>query len=209
MSRPWSWTQVPRDRNRASGAAAAVRRGVARRLPARRGGSASASGLPRAEEYVDLGVHVAVDWVLTPRILGGAARSGRYEPQSLKRGMALPGRVRRGQAWGESDARSPRYYAGSALGSRGANGWTSACAHCATSNPARSCRLLPRTAPPDPGHRTRRAPGAEYLEPHQDRARADHRPPTAVALGLADHRRSDHDRGGRCQASAWEASRDE
>ncbi len=39
----------------------------------------------RGKEYVDLGVRLAGDSVLTPRILGDAARSGRYDPQSLKR----------------------------------------------------------------------------------------------------------------------------
>lgn len=39
----------------------------------------------RGQEYVDLGVRLAVDSMLTPRVLGDAARSGRYDPQSLKR----------------------------------------------------------------------------------------------------------------------------
>ena len=42
----------------------------------------------RGQEYVDLGVHLAAaagKAVLTPRILGDAARSGAHDQQSLKR----------------------------------------------------------------------------------------------------------------------------
>ncbi|MFY1694017.1 DUF3626 domain-containing protein [Solwaraspora sp. WMMA2101] len=39
----------------------------------------------RGARYVDLGVRLAVDGTLTPRIIGDAARTGRYDPQDLKR----------------------------------------------------------------------------------------------------------------------------
>jgi hypothetical protein len=39
----------------------------------------------RGQEYVDLGADLAVDGMLTPRILGDAARSGQYDAQALKR----------------------------------------------------------------------------------------------------------------------------
>jgi hypothetical protein len=39
----------------------------------------------RGSRYVDLGVAVAVDGELTPRVIGDAARSGRYDEQDLKR----------------------------------------------------------------------------------------------------------------------------
>jgi hypothetical protein len=39
----------------------------------------------RGPQYVDLGSRLAVDGHLTPRIIGDAARSGRYDPQALKR----------------------------------------------------------------------------------------------------------------------------
>ncbi|MFD6551034.1 DUF3626 domain-containing protein [Streptomyces sp. NPDC058398] len=39
----------------------------------------------RGQEYVDLGTEIAVDARLTPRIVGDAARSGRYELQDLKK----------------------------------------------------------------------------------------------------------------------------
>lgn len=39
----------------------------------------------RGQEYVDLGTEIAVGGRLTPRILGEAARTGRYEEQALKR----------------------------------------------------------------------------------------------------------------------------
>ncbi|MFD5099838.1 DUF3626 domain-containing protein [Streptomyces albidochromogenes] len=39
----------------------------------------------RGEEYVDLGTHIAVDGVLDPRIIGHAARTGRYDPQAVKK----------------------------------------------------------------------------------------------------------------------------
>lgn len=39
----------------------------------------------RGQEYVDLGVELAVDGYLTPRIIGDAARTGRHDPQDLKR----------------------------------------------------------------------------------------------------------------------------
>ncbi|MFB6690426.1 DUF3626 domain-containing protein [Streptomyces virginiae] len=39
----------------------------------------------RGQEYVDLGTEIAVEGRLTPRILGEAARTGRYEEQALKR----------------------------------------------------------------------------------------------------------------------------
>jgi len=38
----------------------------------------------RGPEYVDLGAEIAVDGRLDPRIIG-AARTGRYDPQALKR----------------------------------------------------------------------------------------------------------------------------
>ncbi|MFF5707183.1 DUF3626 domain-containing protein [Streptomyces sp. NPDC012794] len=39
----------------------------------------------RGQDFVDLGCAIAVGDVLTPRILGDAARSGRYDEQALKR----------------------------------------------------------------------------------------------------------------------------
>ncbi|MFJ3724369.1 DUF3626 domain-containing protein [Streptomyces sp. NPDC090045] len=39
----------------------------------------------RGQEYVDLGTEIAVAGRLTPRILGEAARTGRYDEQALKR----------------------------------------------------------------------------------------------------------------------------
>ncbi len=39
----------------------------------------------RGQRYVDLGVELAVDGHLTPRIIGDAARTGRHDPQDLKR----------------------------------------------------------------------------------------------------------------------------
>lgn len=38
----------------------------------------------RGQEFVDLGAEIAQGGVLDPRIIGDAARTGRYEPQSLK-----------------------------------------------------------------------------------------------------------------------------
>ncbi|MEV7871841.1 DUF3626 domain-containing protein [Streptomyces sp. NPDC088124] len=39
----------------------------------------------RGQEYVDLGTQIAVDDVLDPRIVGDAARAGRYDPQAVKK----------------------------------------------------------------------------------------------------------------------------
>jgi hypothetical protein len=39
----------------------------------------------RGQPYVDLGTSIAVDGHLTPRLIGDAARSGRYDQQDLKR----------------------------------------------------------------------------------------------------------------------------
>jgi hypothetical protein len=39
----------------------------------------------RGQEYVDLGAEIAVDGCLDPRIVGDAARFGRYEQQALKK----------------------------------------------------------------------------------------------------------------------------
>lgn len=39
----------------------------------------------RGQRYVDLGTEVAVDGCLTPRVIGDAARTGRYDTQALKR----------------------------------------------------------------------------------------------------------------------------
>ncbi|MFI0968133.1 DUF3626 domain-containing protein [Streptomyces sp. NPDC021080] len=39
----------------------------------------------RGPEYVELGTEIAVDGRLTPRVIGDAARTGRYEPQDLKK----------------------------------------------------------------------------------------------------------------------------
>ncbi len=39
----------------------------------------------RGQQYVDLGCRLAVGGVLTPEVLGDAARTGRYHPQALKR----------------------------------------------------------------------------------------------------------------------------
>jgi hypothetical protein len=39
----------------------------------------------RGPEFVELGAAIAVDGYLTPRIIGDAVRTGRYDPQALKR----------------------------------------------------------------------------------------------------------------------------
>ncbi|MYT68772.1 MULTISPECIES: DUF3626 domain-containing protein [unclassified Streptomyces] len=39
----------------------------------------------RGQEYVDLGARIAVDGVLDPRIVGDAARTGRHDPQAVKK----------------------------------------------------------------------------------------------------------------------------
>jgi hypothetical protein len=39
----------------------------------------------RGQEYVDLGVRIAVDGVLDPGIVGVAARTGRHDPQAVKK----------------------------------------------------------------------------------------------------------------------------
>jgi hypothetical protein len=39
----------------------------------------------RGQEYVDLGTEIAVDGHLDPRVVGDAARTGRYDEQALKR----------------------------------------------------------------------------------------------------------------------------
>ncbi|WP_285708919.1 DUF3626 domain-containing protein [Microtetraspora sp. NBRC 16547] len=39
----------------------------------------------RGQEHVDLGAEIAVDGHLDPRIIGDAARTGRYDPQALKK----------------------------------------------------------------------------------------------------------------------------
>lgn len=39
----------------------------------------------RGRQFVDLGIEIAVGGILDPRIIGDAARTGRYDPQSLKR----------------------------------------------------------------------------------------------------------------------------
>lgn len=39
----------------------------------------------RGREYVELGVRIAVDGFLDPRVLGDAARTGEHDPQALKR----------------------------------------------------------------------------------------------------------------------------
>jgi hypothetical protein len=39
----------------------------------------------RGPEYVDLGAEIAVRGQLDPRIIGEAARTGRYDPQDLKK----------------------------------------------------------------------------------------------------------------------------
>jgi hypothetical protein len=39
----------------------------------------------RGQEYVDLGAEIAVGDHLDPRIIGEAARTGRYDPQALKK----------------------------------------------------------------------------------------------------------------------------
>jgi hypothetical protein len=39
----------------------------------------------RGQEYVDLGARIAVDGVLDPRIVGDAARTGRHDPQAIKK----------------------------------------------------------------------------------------------------------------------------
>jgi hypothetical protein len=49
----------------------------------------------RGQRYVDLGAALAVDGVLTPRILGDAAATGRYDAQDLKRVWHLVARFGR------------------------------------------------------------------------------------------------------------------
>lgn len=39
----------------------------------------------RGQEYVDLGAEIAVDDWLDPKVIGGAARTGRHDPQALKK----------------------------------------------------------------------------------------------------------------------------
>ena len=39
----------------------------------------------RGREYVDLGARMAVDGVLTPRIVGEAAHTGHHDPQAIKK----------------------------------------------------------------------------------------------------------------------------
>jgi hypothetical protein len=39
----------------------------------------------RGPEYVELGAHIAEDDHLDPRIIGDAARTGRHDPQDLKK----------------------------------------------------------------------------------------------------------------------------
>ncbi|BFU44367.1 DUF3626 domain-containing protein [Krasilnikovia sp. MM14-A1004] len=39
----------------------------------------------RGPEYVELGAQIAADGPLTPRVIGDAARTGRYDPQHLKK----------------------------------------------------------------------------------------------------------------------------
>lgn len=39
----------------------------------------------RGRQYVDLGARIAAGGVLNPRVIGDAARTGRYDPQALKR----------------------------------------------------------------------------------------------------------------------------
>ncbi|MGW1883916.1 DUF3626 domain-containing protein [Streptomyces sp. NPDC001970] len=39
----------------------------------------------RGQEYVELGTEIAVDGLLDPRIIGNAARTGRHDPQALKK----------------------------------------------------------------------------------------------------------------------------
>lgn len=39
----------------------------------------------RGQEFVDLGVAIAVDGRLDPAIIGDASRTGRYDEQTLKR----------------------------------------------------------------------------------------------------------------------------
>ncbi|MFE3515272.1 DUF3626 domain-containing protein [Streptomyces sp. NPDC059166] len=70
----------------------------------------------RGQEYVDLAGRIAVDGVLDPRIVGDAARTGRHDPQAVKKvwhylarfGTAAhqapgPGQVGRGTAGAEND----------------------------------------------------------------------------------------------------------
>jgi uncharacterized protein DUF3626 len=39
----------------------------------------------RGQQFVDLGIELAIDGILNPRIIGDAARTGRHDPQALKR----------------------------------------------------------------------------------------------------------------------------
>jgi hypothetical protein len=57
----------------------------------------------RGRQYVDLGTELAVDGYLTPRLIGDAARTGRYSEQDLKRVWHYVARFgarwRSGQGW--------------------------------------------------------------------------------------------------------------
>lgn len=59
----------------------------------------------RGQEYVDLGAAIAVDGVLDPRIVGDAARGGRFDPQAVKKVWHCLARF--GHPW-EARASAPR-----------------------------------------------------------------------------------------------------
>lgn len=58
----------------------------------------------RGQEYVDLGTQIAVDGVLDPRTVGDAARSGRYDPQAVKKVWHYLARY--GAPWTAGDSRT-------------------------------------------------------------------------------------------------------
>jgi hypothetical protein len=51
----------------------------------RSGSSFHSAGAVASTQYVDLGAEIAVDGHLTPRVIGDAARTGRYNEQDLKK----------------------------------------------------------------------------------------------------------------------------
>ena len=57
----------------------------------------------RGQQFVDLGTEIAVDGILDPRIIGDAARTGRYDPQALKRVWHYLARFGAPAATGESE----------------------------------------------------------------------------------------------------------
>ncbi|GHB84896.1 hypothetical protein GCM10010347_64770 [Streptomyces cirratus] len=77
----------------------------------------------RGQEHVDLGTQIAVDGVLDPRIVGDAARAGRYDPQTVKNVWHYLARF--GAPWKDAaDSVSPELVEGAVLD--GFSEWTAA-----------------------------------------------------------------------------------